>query len=179
MFHKILVALDKSDMSVSVLEKAVSLAKQGDACLMLLHVLSSDEDGSPAFPGFYGLEYYPGIHSDALEAYQRQWEAYKQAGIDFLRLQAEEAIAQGIPTEFTQNAGNPGVTICTLAKNWDADLIVLGRRGRSGLTELLMGSVSNYVLHHAPCSVLTVHRASCATSDSVHPEAAQVASGIG
>ncbi|NJL36466.1 MAG: universal stress protein [Leptolyngbyaceae cyanobacterium RM2_2_4] len=176
MFHKILVALDKSDMGASVLEKAVSLAKQMDACLMLLHVLSSDEDGSPVFPGFYGLEYYPGLHSDALDAYQRQWESYKQEGIDFLRLRTEEAIAQGIPTEFTQNAGSPGVTICNLAKTWGADLIVLGRRGRSSISELLLGSVSNYVLHHASCSVLTVHRSSCTTSDSVQPEAAQVAS---
>ncbi len=37
-----------------------------------------------------------------------------------------------------------------------ADLIVVGRRGRSGLSELILGSASNYVLHHAPCSVLTL-----------------------
>ncbi|MEO0350033.1 MAG: universal stress protein, partial [Cyanobacteria bacterium P01_A01_bin.15] len=39
---------------------------------------------------------------------------------------------------------------------WNADLIMMGRRGRSGFSELLLGSVSNYVMHHAPCSVLTV-----------------------
>lgn len=48
--------------------------------------------------------------------------------------------------------------ICELARNWNADLIILGRRGRTGLSELLLGSVSNYVLHHAPCSVLTVQQ---------------------
>jgi len=35
-------------------------------------------------------------------------------------------------------------------------LVVVGRRGHSGLSELFLGSVSNYVLHRAPCSVLTI-----------------------
>ncbi|NEO65320.1 MAG: universal stress protein, partial [Moorea sp. SIO4G2] len=35
-------------------------------------------------------------------------------------------------------------------------LIVLGRRGLGGLKEMVLGSVSNYVVHHAPCSVLVV-----------------------
>jgi hypothetical protein len=51
---------------------------------------------------------------------------------------------------------HPGPTICKLAHDWPADLIVLGNRGRSGMAELLLGSVSNYVLHHAACSVLVV-----------------------
>ncbi|MGQ9872468.1 universal stress protein [Leptodesmis sp.] len=37
-----------------------------------------------------------------------------------------------------------------------ADLILIGNRGHTGLKELFLGSASNYVLHHAPCSVLTV-----------------------
>ena len=47
--------------------------------------------------------------------------------------------------------------ICELAKFWNADLIIMGRRGRSGLAEVFLGSESNYVLHHAPCSVQIVH----------------------
>ncbi|MCZ8054719.1 MAG: universal stress protein, partial [Microcystis sp. LE19-12.2C] len=47
-------------------------------------------------------------------------------------------------------------TICKVAREENIDLIVIGRRGRSGLGELFLGSVSNYVLHHAPCSVLIV-----------------------
>ncbi len=43
-----------------------------------------------------------------------------------------------------------------MARNCGADVIVMGRRGHSGLSELILGSVSNYVLHHAPCSVLIV-----------------------
>lgn len=47
-------------------------------------------------------------------------------------------------------------TICKLAKSWEADLIVVGHQGMSPLQELARGSVSNYVMHYAPCSVLTI-----------------------
>ncbi|MEA5469202.1 universal stress protein [Spirulina sp. 06S082] len=43
-----------------------------------------------------------------------------------------------------------------MVKSWQADLIAIGRCGHSGLTELFLGSVSNYVLYHAFCSVLIV-----------------------
>ena len=46
--------------------------------------------------------------------------------------------------------------ICDIASAWNADLIVMGRHGRLGLEELLMGSVSNYVTHHAHCAVLVL-----------------------
>jgi len=62
-----------------------------------------------------------------------------------------------VDAEFTQNTGSPGRVICEIAKAWQADLIILRRRGYSGLTEMLLGSVSNYVLHHAPCSIHVVH----------------------
>ena len=99
------------------------------------------------------------IHSlsgKTLEIYQEQWETFEEQGLELLRSRTDEATAAGVSTEFTQNSGNPGRTICDLARNWGSDLIVIGRRGHSGLSELILGSVSNYVLHHAPCSVLTV-----------------------
>ena len=43
--------------------------------------------------------------------------------------------------------------ICKLAQEWNADLIVMGRRGHSILSELVLGSVSSYVIHRAHCSV--------------------------
>jgi nucleotide-binding universal stress UspA family protein len=52
--------------------------------------------------------------------------------------------------------GDPGKAICTLAQDWSADLIVIGRRGMHGLGELLLGSVSSYVMHRSPCAVLVV-----------------------
>jgi len=158
MFHKILVAIDQSMMARQVFEQAVSLAKVAGAELMLLHVLSHEEDGSPKMPVFSNLDYYPGVmQSQTLELYQHQWKTYERVGLEMLRSRAQAAREAGLSVEFTQNPGSPGRVTCELAKMWQADLIVMGRRGRSGLSELLMGSVSNYVLHHAPCSVLIIH----------------------
>ena len=156
MFGKILVALDMSVISRSAFEEALTLAKAVNGNLMLLHVLSSDEEGTPPMPNLPSIEYYPALEPEPLERYQKQWEAWEKQGLDVLKLLANQANAAGVSTEFTQLSGSPGRTICEFAQNWKADLIMIGRRGRSGLRELFLGSVSNYVLHHAPCSVLTV-----------------------
>ncbi|WP_338026947.1 universal stress protein [Trichormus azollae] len=60
-------------------------------------------------------------------------------------------------TEFIQKVGSPGSIICNLAQEWNADLIIMGRRGLSGITELLLDSVSNYVLNYASCYVHIIH----------------------
>lgn len=156
MFQKILVALDNSELCEQVLEEAIDLAKVMDASLMLLHILSHDEDGSPssAFP--IALEASPIIANEVLELRQEQWQAFSDRSLALLRSRANKATATGVRTEFSQNSGVPGRRICEIAETWGADVIVMGRRGHTGWSELLIGSVSNYVLHHAPCSVLTI-----------------------
>lgn len=170
MFRKILAAIDHSDMCAQVFEEAVALAKATNASLMLLHVLSPLEDGypTPVYPGPDSL--YPTLHDAALKNYTRQWESFERKGMELLRSRTEVATEAGVATEFTQNIGDPGRTICKLAHTWNADLILLGRRGRSGLSEMLLGSVSNYVLHHAPCSVLTVQGRHSEEARSTAPE---------
>ena len=154
MFAKILVAIDSSPMGKTIFDKALDLAKSTRASMMLLHVLSY-EDGMP-MPTSFGREYYTGLSSKALEIYQQQYKEFENQGLKLLQILASQAISAGVSTEFSQNHGSPGQTICDLAFNWSADLIVMGRRGRSGINELILGSVSNYVLHHAACSVLVV-----------------------
>jgi nucleotide-binding universal stress UspA family protein len=75
---------------------------------------------------------------------------------EWLRPFSERAESQAISTTLDCGTGLPGSLICQTARDWQADLIVLGRRGHRGLSEVLLGSVSNYVIHHAPCSVLVV-----------------------
>ncbi|MEH2374457.1 universal stress protein [Nostoc sp.] len=157
MFKKILVALDRSEIGQQVFEEALGLAKLTQASLMLLHVLSPEEEGSPYVPMLSNLDYYPGLTSQSFELYQNQWDTFKNQGIQMLQSFCAQANTAGVTTEFTQNIGNPGRIVCDLARNYGADLIVMGRRGRSGVMELFLGSVSNYVLHHAPCSVHVVH----------------------
>lgn len=153
MFQKIVVALDRSDTSQQVLDAAISLAKSLNAQLMLVHVLSpTDGFASPVFsmPGTYPL-----VRED-VDFYLKQWRSKETEGLEFLKAKADVATAAGISTEFTQILGDPGNAICTIARTWNANLILIGRRGYKGLGEFFMGSISNYVLHHAPCSVLTI-----------------------
>ncbi|BAB72707.1 universal stress protein [Anabaena sp. FACHB-709] len=157
MLKKILVALDRSDMGQQVFEQALVLAKATQAKLLLLHVLSPEEEGSPHIPMVSGYDYYPGLSGQSFEIYQKQWDSFKDEGVRMLQTLCAKANTQGVSTEFSQTLGNPGRTICKLATNWDADLIVMGHRGLSGVKEFFLGSVSNYVLHHTPCSVHIVH----------------------
>ncbi|MEO1373567.1 MAG: universal stress protein [Cyanobacteria bacterium J06635_10] len=155
MFNRILVAIDNSFRSQQVFDEAVFLAKATDSNLMLLHILSPLDEQyiDPLFlqPSIL----YPELQGNNSKA-ANDWEKLKNNRLNWLRWLCEEATRLGINAEFSQNVGEPSRIICDMARNWQADLIVIGRRGRRGINELLMGSVSNYVLHHAPCSVLTV-----------------------
>ncbi|BDA74560.1 UspA [Rivularia sp. IAM M-261] len=158
MFHKILVAIDNSDICQPVFEKAVSLAKLADAHLMLFNVISPFDEQYP-YPAYINGNFIAlNLHEEAMKEYMGEWEKLKQDGINFLSQRCQQARDMGVNAEFTQHLGDPSRMICELARNWNADLIILGRRGHTGLSELLLGSVSNYVLHHAPCSVLTVQQ---------------------
>jgi nucleotide-binding universal stress UspA family protein len=155
MFRNILVAVDRSQNGERVLDAAIALATAMRSNLMLLHVLSNEEEGYPKIPTLATLEYFP-MDSQLFDDYQRNLQVYQKQGLELLQSYTDKATVAGVNTEFTQNFGNPGRTICKMAQTWGADLIILGRRGHSGLKELVLGSVSNYVLHHAPCSIFTV-----------------------
>lgn len=174
MFYKILVTID-SDSSDQVFDSALILGKAMNSQLMLLHVLTPVEESSSRIAGaFSGLEFYPDIAPEVSEEmvmnYRKQWDEFQSQCLDMLRSRTAQANTAGVSAEFTQNVGNPGKTICAIARTWGADLIVIGRRGLSGLGEFLLGSVSNYVLHHAPCSVLTVQTVKTTTEPSKREE---------
>lgn len=155
MLKKILIALDRSEMGKYVFEQGFALAKMSGASLLLLHVLSSEEEGSPYIP-VSTFDYSPGMWEQVSESHLEEWDRWKNKCMEMLQSFSARANSAAIDTEFKQISGSPGRVICDLAASWDADLIVVGHRGNSGLTELLLGSVSNYVLHHAPCSIHVV-----------------------
>ncbi|MDJ0708403.1 MAG: universal stress protein [Leptolyngbyaceae cyanobacterium MO_188.B28] len=154
---KILAAIDNSSMSQPVFEQALSLAKKNQANLMLLHVLSSEDEESPlTVPTQVDeIAWARGSEID-LERWREQWKKYESECLEKLQARAAEAQKVDMNVEVQQVAGSPGRTICQLAQTWGADLIVIGNRSHSKMSELVLGSVSNYVLHHAPCSVVTV-----------------------
>ncbi len=156
MMNKILVAIDHSENNKSVFDSAVSLAKATNASLMLLHVLSENESGYPLLPTY---SYYPMVDDRDLEIYRQKLAEHKKLGLDLLQNLTAKATEAGVNTEYSQLIGNPGRTICELADNWEADLVVVGSRGLKGIKEMFLGSVSNYVTHHTPCSILIVRTA--------------------
>ena len=155
MFKKILVAIDHSAISKKVFETGLSLAKTTEASLMLLHVLSSEEQIYPNPFMYYGLE-SERIDDSMLDFYQQHWQKLEEEGLDLLQSLTQEAIEAGIKTEYKQTLGYPGRNICELAQTWSAELILVGSRGLTGVKEMFLGSISNYVTHHAPCSVFIV-----------------------
>lgn len=156
MFSKVLVAIDTSDMGQHVFDEAVSLAKTNDARLLLLHILNPLDEQyiDPVFVQPTIL--YPEYQVQRNEIHFKDWTKLKEDRLRWLNSRCEDAKKIGIVTEFNQYIGEAGRTICDTALSWSADVIMMGRRGRRGLSEFFLGSVSNYVLHHASCSVLVV-----------------------
>ncbi|WP_346294441.1 universal stress protein [Sphaerothrix gracilis] len=149
MIERILVAIEYGDTFHYVFDQATELAQKIQANLNLLSVLSPKEDNS--------LTVSP--YSDRDRAtYQEKYQGIETANTRLLKNLADKATEMGIKAEFTQEIGNVGPAICQLAKTWSADLIIVGSHGRKGVSEMLLGSVSNYVVHHATCSVMVVHK---------------------
>ena len=166
MIRKIMVGLDQSELSLKALQKAIALAQSCDAELKLVHVLVDNEPGAPQFSGYFGGPLYPSINTTLVESYQTAWNHFAEHSQSLLDQQVVEARKTGVSASAALPYGNPGTKLCELAQSWHADLMVVGSRGLAGIGELLIGSVSNHVLHHAPCSVMVVHADKQAPSSS-------------
>lgn len=150
-YRKILVALDRSPQAEAVFEQALELATKEEASLMVFHCMSLELPRS----GLYG-EIYGTALTDFSGELQAQWKQEKEEVNEWLTSYYQRATAYGVPTQWASKLGEAARTIRELADSWNADLVVLGRRGHRGLAEVVLGSVSNHVIHHAPCSVLVV-----------------------
>ncbi|PSN20758.1 universal stress protein [filamentous cyanobacterium CCP5] len=149
MIEKILVAIEPGDACHHVFHQAAELAQKIQASLNLLSILSPKEDGSLTLAPYSDRDW---------TTYRETYGKLETANIRLLQSLTDKAKEMGIKAEFTQESGSPGPTICQFAKIWGADLIIVGSRGRKGMSEMLLGSVSNYVVHHATCSVMVVHQ---------------------
>ncbi len=157
MYKRILAAIDLSDMGETIFQASLDQAQAHQGNLMLLHVLYTHEEGTPGFSDVILAGHYPEL-SGRSDIFAQRWKEFEEQGLERLKELTQVATGEGVATEFSQNLGQPGPVICQMARNWSADLIVMGSEV-STRGELHPGNFSNYVMHHAPCSVLVVHRA--------------------
>ena len=153
-YKKILVAVDRFQHSQVVFDHALDMAQKETAELMIFCCL---KQYTPA-----DLENRVGTaptkldDSEAIKIRRRLVDVEIIHAKSWVNTLAKQAEAKQITVETLVEEGMPGPNICELAKNWRADLLVVGRTRRSKFAERFLGSVSNYVIHDAPCSVLLV-----------------------
>ena len=158
MLQKVLIATGDSPESAEIFKSGLTLAEKYGAQISILHVLNLFENGFEAVGSPFMGGTYPMMNDLAIQQYQQELQDREQRGMERLESYARQARSRNIKVEIVQNIGDAGRTICETAKNYAADLIVMGRNQKSMLSEIFLGSTSNYVLHHAPCSVLVIQQ---------------------
>ncbi|PZV25528.1 MAG: universal stress protein [Snowella sp.] len=153
-YSKILVAIDRSDLGDVVFQQALDIAKvnkQNPSQLLLVHCIPVESQVLSPYPSFYSEEMVS-FSQLVQERLKKETEEVEQWLADYDKVAAD----QGVVSESKWKMGDPGRWVRDLADSWEADLIVLGRRGLTGVAEMFLGSVSNYIVHHVNCSVLVV-----------------------
>lgn len=154
MFDRILVAIDGIEDSQPIVKTALSLANPAITRLLLLHAIRPEALAYPDMQATH-LDVYPSLRRQ-MQLYLDELRDGGAKSLAQLRSLHAATIAAGVKADVAQPLGEPGQMICEQAYNWGADLIVMGRRGLTESSESILGSISNYVTHHAPCSVLIV-----------------------
>lgn len=143
---KVLLAVDGSSYSA---EAAEIVSKRQWPLGTIVRVLSAVEDiVPPAAELWY----------DAAGSLEEARRRIAKQGEQLTNQVAEKVRASGLTVETAVRHGDPRSVILDEAKEWDADLIVVGSHGYTGIKRLLLGSVAQSVVSHAPCSVEVVRQ---------------------
>jgi nucleotide-binding universal stress UspA family protein len=145
MYHRILVALDGSDTASHALDAALKLAANHGAQLLPLYVIDVPVIAYDA-PGFD-----PSIIRNAFEEEGRRIASDAQA-----RLAKRGVTGTPRVVEISPPGEDVAHRINATAREWQADLIVMGTHGRRGLRRMVLGSVAERVLRSAICPVLMI-----------------------
>ncbi len=94
---------------------------------------------------------------DILQTTSATWQTAKQTAQEEIK-EAAQRLRQATPNVTVQlrESDDTSKEILDAAQAFDANLIVMGHQGKSGIERLLLGSVANRVVHHAPCSVWVI-----------------------
>jgi nucleotide-binding universal stress UspA family protein len=134
MFKTVVVGADGSPTAAEAVKTAVELVKLSGG---KLHIVTA---------------YKPQQYSSGSEEFAKSLDSGGVAE-SLLADFASQARIAGVTVDVHPESGDPAHAICNVAKRVEADLVVVGNKGMSGVRRVL-GSVPNTVAHDAPCSVL-------------------------
>ncbi|OAG28602.1 universal stress protein [Thermodesulfatator autotrophicus] len=137
-YKSILVPIDGSDISFKAVERAIDLADQYKAKLIILYVIPKGGEFIDLFN---------------LKSVKKAFEEEAQKYFEKARKMAE---SKNISPSFRIMEGKPWEKIVEAVKNLNCDLIVMGSHGRGSIEKFLIGSCTERVLSEAPCPVLVV-----------------------
>lgn len=143
MYQRILVPVDGSDTSRAALQEAIKLAQQLGSRLKLVHVIENARV----------------FDAEGMVDYTTLRDIATKSGEQVLARAREMAHQAGVQTEtaLLESDGNRNENVIVAeAKQWLAELIVIGTHGRSGISRLLFGSVAEGVVRGATMPVLLI-----------------------
>lgn len=143
MYKKILVPLDGSSRAEKILPYAIEMVRRYQAHLLLVQVVDAEAADLTAF------DYLPGVKVDELHQQVADARTY-------LRTHQTQLQEQGIQTEIYIKPGEVVKGILEVAADEGVDLIAVATHGRTGLTQLLYGSVALGLLQGSSCPLLLV-----------------------
>lgn len=138
MFPRILVAVDGSESAKKAFAKSIYLAQKCNSKLDVIHVVLDSTYGGDSAITFELIE------------------ELKEKGMKLLEQCKSQAIKNNVQVETLLELGDHAQVIIDVANKNNYDLIIMGSRGMSAFKELLLGSVSFKVMHHARCPVMVV-----------------------
>lgn len=144
MYKQILCPVDGSDTSNCGMTEAINLAKATQAKVRFLYIVDT---------------FYPMLDGMEVGNMTEIINGLREHGKVMLEQTKASALAQGVEADtviLENDLNRVSTIIVTHAKDWHADLILMGTHGRRGLSHLLMGSDAEAVIRTSPVPVLTV-----------------------
>jgi nucleotide-binding universal stress UspA family protein len=138
-FKKVLIAVDSSEYSMAAAKKGLDLAHQLNAEAALIYVVDTSKAMGSVDANIMPSEALLVLKKEAEETLEQLSKMYNGTGL--MKFMPE---------------GHPAEDTIKTSTTWEADLIVVGTHGRTGLKRLLTGSVAEYILRHSQIPVLVV-----------------------
>ncbi len=146
----LIVATDGSDLAIRAAVAGLELARPAEKVL----VVSVADVVDPSLADDATGHASSSMTFEDVEANHREVRGQSQAAVEETAAALRDIEAAKDRLELLVIDGEPGRALCDLAADTDASALILGSRGRGGLKRAFLGSVSDYVVRNAPCSVI-------------------------